>query len=154
MAASTLTPRAKVSENILERLRQLETTVNGEPHEEDEKISHPFTPEVIAVPMPDKFKIPQIPLIPNDHLNRYDSNLFGIPGEIACMAFNSTLADSTREWFGKLKPNSIASWNDVKKAFRAQYIGVKKMSTPKERLKNVHVPGPGPNETLKDWLAR
>lgn len=44
-------------------------------------------------------------------------NLYEVPGEIACRTFDYTLSDAARNWYSKLKPNSIGSWNDLKKAF-------------------------------------
>lgn len=154
----TLYSGAKVTENILSCMRELEITMNGEPREEVEKVTHPFTAAVMAVPVHDKFKLPTIPLYDgttdlDDHLRRYDTylNLYGVLGEIACRAFDYTLSNAIRNGYSKLKPNSINSWNDLKKAFRDQYIGVKKIATPKERFLSMYQ---GPNETLKEWLAR
>lgn len=71
--ATTLNSGAKVTENLLSRMTELEITGNGELREEVEEVTHPFTAEVMAVPVPDKFKLPTMPLYdgttdPNDHL--------------------------------------------------------------------------------------
>lgn len=47
--------------------------MNGEPREEVEEVTHPFTVEVMTVHILDKFKLPIMPLYdgmtdPNDHL--------------------------------------------------------------------------------------
>ncbi|GMN57652.1 hypothetical protein TIFTF001_026757 [Ficus carica] len=93
--AITLNSGAKVTENLLSRMTELDITVNGEPREEVEEVTHPFIAEVMAIPIPDKFKLPTMPL-----------------------TFDYTLSDLAKNWYSKLKPNFIGSWNDLKKAFR------------------------------------
>lgn len=69
----TLNSVAKVTENLLSRMRELEITVNGEPREKVKEVTHPFIAEVIAVLIPKKFKLPTMRLYdgttdPIDHL--------------------------------------------------------------------------------------
>ncbi|GMN53775.1 hypothetical protein TIFTF001_022916 [Ficus carica] len=69
---TTLNSGAKVTDNLLSRMRELEITVNSEPCEEVEEVTHPFTVEVMTIPIPDKFKLPTMPLYdgmtdPDDH---------------------------------------------------------------------------------------
>lgn len=113
---TTLNSGAKVTENLLSRMRELEITVNSEPCEEVEEVTHPFTVEVMTIPIPDKFKLPTMPLYdgmtdPDDHQWRFDTycNLYRVSGEIACRAFDYTLSDAVRSWYSKLKPSSIGS---------------------------------------------
>ncbi|XP_024025271.1 uncharacterized protein LOC112092707 [Morus notabilis] len=119
---------------------------------------HPFTENIIRVPLPDKYKPPPIPLYdgrsdPDDHLEVYTGHmvLHGYPEEVMCCAFKHHLSDSARRWFRSLKPNLITSWDDLKNAFLTQFIGVKKYIPPKHNLSRVYQ---GPNESLKDWIAR
>ncbi|XP_024024070.1 uncharacterized protein LOC112092340 [Morus notabilis] len=77
--------------------------------------------------------------------------LHGYLEEVMCWAFRNHLSDSARRWFRSLKPNSITSWDDLKNAFLTQFIGVKKYIPPKQNLSMVYQ---GPNESLKDWIAR
>ncbi|XP_024023430.1 uncharacterized protein LOC112092197 [Morus notabilis] len=119
---------------------------------------HLFTENIIQVPLPDKYKSPPIPLYdgrsdPDDHLEVYTGHmvLHGYPKEVMCRAFRNHLSDSARRWFRSLKPNCITSWDDLKNAFLAQFIGVKKYIPPKQNLSRVYQ---GPNESLKDWIAR
>ncbi|XP_024024428.1 uncharacterized protein LOC112092448 [Morus notabilis] len=119
---------------------------------------HPFTENIIRVPLPDKYKSPPIPLYdgrsdPDDHLEVYTGHmvLYGYPEEVMCRTFRNHLSDSARRWFRSLKPNSITSWDDLKNDFLTQFIGVKKYIPPKQNLSRVYQ---GPNESLKDWIAR
>ncbi|XP_024023030.1 uncharacterized protein LOC112092074 [Morus notabilis] len=119
---------------------------------------HPFTENIIRVPLPNKYKSPTIPLYdgrsdPDDHLEVYTGHmvLHGYPEEVMCRAFRNHLSDSARRWFRSLKPNSVTSWDDLKNAFLTQFIGVKKYIPPKQNLSRVYQ---GPNESLKDWIAR
>jgi len=119
---------------------------------------HPFTENIIRVPLPDRYKSPPIPLYdgrsdPDDHLEVYTGHmvLHGYPEEVMCRAFRNHLSDSARRWFRSLKQNSISSWDDLKNAFLTQFVGVKKYIPPKQNLSRVYQ---GPNESLKDWIAR
>lgn len=71
----TLNSRAKVIKNLLRRVKELETTMNHEPRDEIEEVSHLFTAEVMAVSVPNKFKRLTMPLYDgitklDDHLKR------------------------------------------------------------------------------------
>ncbi|GMN54056.1 hypothetical protein TIFTF001_023195 [Ficus carica] len=145
------------AQRLAEQVRTLEPQMNLE-HEEKAIITHPFTPEVMQVLLPDKFKMPQVPLYdgttdPKDHLRRYNSHmsLYVVPGEIACRAFDSTLIGAAARWFRKLRPNTIGSWADLYKAFSSHFVGVNCLPEPKEKLVTMYQ---GSNETLKSWIKR
>lgn len=78
-------------------------------------------------------------------------SLYGVPGEIACRAFDSTLIGAAARWFRKLRPNTIGSWADLCKAFSSHFVGVNCLPEPKEKLVTMYQ---GPNETLKSWIKR
>ncbi|EXB66084.1 hypothetical protein L484_003885 [Morus notabilis] len=155
---------ARLEKQIESRLNNLEQVVGkvAEAVNVDAKMytshDHPFTENIIRVPLPDKYKSPPIPLYdgrsdPDDHLEVYTGHmvLHGYPEEIMCRAFRNHLSDSARRWFRSLKPNSVASWDDLKNVFLTQFIGVKKYIPPKQNLSRVYQ---GPDESLKDWIAR
>ncbi|XP_024029352.1 uncharacterized protein LOC112093952 [Morus notabilis] len=119
---------------------------------------HLFTENIIQVSLHDKYKPPPIPLYdgrsdPNNHLEIYMGHivLHRYPEEVMCCAFRNHLSDSARRWFRSLKLNSITSWDDLKNAFLTQFIGVKNYIPPKQNLSRVYQ---GPNESLRDWIAR
>ncbi|XP_024020104.1 uncharacterized protein LOC112091244 [Morus notabilis] len=119
---------------------------------------HPFTEEVMAPPLPDKYRSPPIPPYdgrgdPDDHMEMYTGHmlLHGYTEEIMCRAFRNHLTDSARRWFRTLRPNFISSWDELKEAFSLQFIGVKKYVPPKQNLTTIYQK---PNESLREWLAR
>ncbi|EXB37478.1 hypothetical protein L484_001143 [Morus notabilis] len=119
---------------------------------------HPFTAEIMAPPLPDKYRSPLIPPYDGrgdlgDHLEMYIGHmlLHGYAEEIICRAFRNDLTDFARRWFRTLKPSSISSWNERKEAFSLQFIGVKKYVPPKQNLTTIYQK---PNESLKEWLAK
>ncbi|XP_024023663.1 uncharacterized protein LOC112092251 [Morus notabilis] len=141
---------ARLEKQIGSRLNNFEQVVGkvAEAVNVDAKMytshDHPFTENIIQVPLPDKYKTPLIPLYdgrsdPDDHLEVYTGHmvLYGYPEEVMCCAFRNHLFDSARRWFRSLKLNSITSWDDLKNAFLTQFIGVKRYIPPKQSLSKV-----------------
>ena len=84
------------------------------------KINSPFTISVNSCPLPQKFRIPQIESYdgveePLDHLETFKTlmHLQGVPNEIICRAFPTTLKGPTRIWFSRLMPNSINTFKEL-----------------------------------------
>lgn len=82
-----------------------------------QRTNHPFTPKVMARPLPEKFKPPQMEMFdggkdPLDHLEAYKThmNLQAAPDKIMCRAFPTTIKGSARVWFSRLKPGSISNF--------------------------------------------
>ncbi|XP_024026719.1 uncharacterized protein LOC112093118 [Morus notabilis] len=99
---------------------------------------HPFSAEIMAPPLPDKYRSPSIPPYdgrrdPDDHLEMYTGHML------------------LHGWFRTLRPNSISSWDELKEAFSLQFIGVKKYVPPKQNLTAIYQKS---NESLREWLAR
>ncbi len=70
------------------------------------KIDSPFTKTVISFPLPSKFRMPFLETFdgtkdPIDHLKSFKTMmcLQGVPDEIMCRAFPTTLKGSARIWF-------------------------------------------------------
>lgn len=136
-----------------EQLGQLEEAMHVEKKVPDTHNYH-FTQEIMEVPLPDKFRTPQMALYegktnPNDHLELYIGHmvLHGYSEEIMYRAFRNTLFGAARRCFIKLQPNSITSWEDLKRAFSNQFLGVKRFVVPKQ---NLTIMFQGPQETLKE----
>ncbi|XP_024022417.1 uncharacterized protein LOC112091911 [Morus notabilis] len=132
---------ARLEKQIRSRLNNFEQVVGkvAEAVNVDAKMytsyDHPFIESIIRVPLPDKYKSPPIPLYdgrsdPDDHLEVYTGHmvLHGYPEEVMCRAFRNHLFD-----------------------LRGGGSGVKKYIPPKQNLSRVYQ---GPNEPLKDWIAR
>ena len=80
----------------------------------------PFTTSVNSFPLPQKFRMPQIKSYdevkdPLDHLETFKTlmHLQGVPDEIMCRAFPTTLKGPARIWFSMLMPNSINTFKEL-----------------------------------------
>ena len=78
-----------------------------------------FTPSINSFPLPQKFRMPQIKSYdrvedPLDHLETFKTlmHLQGVPDEIMCRVFPTTLKGPAKIWFSRLTPSSI---NNFKK---------------------------------------
>ena len=76
------------------------------------------------------FPLPQIESYdgvkdPLDHLETFKTlmHLQGVPDEIMCRAFPTTLKGPTRIWFNRLTPNSINTFNELSAQFTSHFIG-------------------------------
>ena len=88
------------------------------------KIDSPFTVSITSHLLPSKFKMPTLYSYdgmrdPCDHIATLKTtmHLQGVPDEIMCRAFLTTLKGSARVWFGKLPSNTIASFQELSKLF-------------------------------------
>ena len=61
---------------------------------------------------------------PLDHLKSFKTlmHLQGIPDEIMCKAFPTTLKGSVRIWFSRLTPNSIGTFKELGTQFVSHFI--------------------------------
>ena len=94
------------------------------------KIDSPFTLSVNSFPLPQKFRMPQIESYdgvkdPFDHLETFKTlmHLQGVPDEIMCRAFPTTLKGPTRIWFSRLTPSSINTFKELSAQFTSHFIG-------------------------------
>ncbi|XP_042958151.1 uncharacterized protein LOC122293724 [Carya illinoinensis] len=83
----------------------------------------------MAVPLPPKFKVPQIDMYDGsrdhmDHLDNFKAHmtLHDFPGEITYRAFPLNLKRIARDWFGTLQPGSINSFEELAKQFLTQFM--------------------------------
>ena len=90
----------------------------------------PFMPFNNSHPLPSKFKMPSLDLYdgtrdPCDHIATFKTtmHLQGVPDEIMCRAFPTTLKGPARVWFSKIPPNSVNSFNELSKLFVNNFIG-------------------------------
>ena len=78
-------------------------------------------------------------------------HLQGVPDEIMCKAFLTTLKGSTRARFGKLPPNTIASFQELSKLFVNNFIGGQQYKWSSSILLNIKQ---GDNESLQNFICR
>ena len=90
----------------------------------------PFTTQVNSCPPPQKFRMPQVESYdgvkdPLDHLETFKTlmHLQGVPDEIMCRAFPTTLRGAVRIWFSRLMPNSINTFKELSAQFTSHFIG-------------------------------
>ena len=62
---------------------------------------------------------------PLDHLETFKTliHLQGVPDEIMCRAFPTTLKGAVRIWFSRLTPNSINTFKELSTQFTSHFIG-------------------------------
>ena len=89
-----------------------------------------FTIPVNSYPVPQKFQMPQIESYdgvndPLDHLETFKTliHLQGVPDEIMCRAFPTTLKGPARIWFSRLMLNSINTFKELSAQFTSHFIG-------------------------------
>ena len=94
------------------------------------KTDSPFTIPVNSYPLPQKFRMPQIESYDGvkdllDHLETFKTlmHLQGVPDEIMCRAFPTTLKGAARIWFSRLTPNSINTFKELSAQFTSHFIG-------------------------------
>ena len=94
------------------------------------RTNSPFTASFNGHPLPPKFKMPFLDLYdgtrdPFNHITTFKTtmHLQGVPDEIMCKAFLTTLKGPARVWFNKIPPNTVSSFKDLSKLFVNNFIG-------------------------------
>ena len=89
-----------------------------------------FIASINSHPLPSKFKMPSLDSYngtcnPCDHIATFKTtmHLQGVPNEIMCRAFPTTLKGPTRVWFSKISPNTVGSFEELSKLFINNFIG-------------------------------
>jgi len=121
-------------------------------------IASPFTDQITTVRLPEKFQVPSIATFTEiedlaKHLDNYRAhlNLHGTPKELACRAFPFTLFKNARDWFKKLPPKSIDSFDALGRKFLIQFLTGRIRNKPYSHLLTL---GQHDNESLKDFIMR
>ena len=88
-----------------------------------------------------------------DHLESFKTlmHLQGIPDEIMCRAFPTTLKGPARVWFSRLMPNSISSFKELSAQFASHFIGGHRYKKSTACLMNIKQ---WENETLRSYITR
>ena len=90
---------------------------------------------------------------PLDHLESFKTlmHLQGVPDEIICRAFPTTLKGPTRIWFSRLTPNSISTFKELSAQFASHFIEGHKYKKSTACLISIKQ---REDETLKSYIAR
>ncbi|KAL2542874.1 Gag-pol polyprotein [Abeliophyllum distichum] len=130
MAASSVQDTPDELELMRQRLAELEAKQKNASEEYTTDIHSPFTEDILAKPLPEKLKIPQLTSYndgndPVGHLDRYTSwmELQRASDAIMCRAFPLTFGNRAMRWFKKLPQRSIRSWNDLSGQFISTFMG-------------------------------
>ena len=118
----------------------------------------PFTASINGYPLPPKFKMPSLDSYdgahdPFDHIATFKTtmHLQGIPDEIMCRAFPTTLKGPARVWFSKIPPNTVSFFEELSKLFVNNFIGGQRH---KRSLSSLLTIEQGENESLRSFITR
>ncbi|XP_075659145.1 uncharacterized protein LOC142629030 [Castanea sativa] len=78
-------------------------------------------------------------------------HLQGVPDEIMCRAFPTTLKGPTRIWFSRLTPNSIGTFKELSAQFASHFIGGHMYKKSTACLMNIRQ---WEDKTLRSYIAR
>ena len=122
------------------------------------KTDSPFTTSVNSFPLPQKFHMPHIESYdgvkdPLDHLETFKTlmHLQGVPDEIMCRAFPTTLKGPARIWFSRLTPNSINTFKELSAQFTSHFIGGHRYKRSTTCLMSIEQ---REDETLRSYITR
>ena len=122
------------------------------------RIDSPFTASINGHPFPPKFKMPSLDLYdgtrdPFDHIATFKTtmHLQGVPDEIMCRAFTTTLKGPVRVWFSKIPPNAVSSFEELSKLFVNNFIGGQRHKRSSSSLLTIEQ---GENESFRSFITR
>ena len=94
------------------------------------RTNSPFITSINSHPLSSKFKMPSLDSYdgtrdPCDHIATFKTtmHLQGVPIEIMCRAFPTTLKGLARVWFSEITPNTVSSFEELSKLFVNKFIG-------------------------------
>ena len=104
----------------------------------------PFIASIITHPLPSKFKMPTLDLYDGTHdsynhiaMFKTTMHLQGVPNEIMCRVFLTTLKCPAKVWFSKLLPNTITSFQELSKLFVNNFIWGQRQKCSSSNLLNI-----------------
>jgi len=119
---------------------------------------HPFTNDIIATPLPNKWRGLTMNLYdgstdPDEHLNifRTQMTLYTIDRTVWCKVFPTSLREGPLGWFSDLPPNSITSFDALELKFTTQYATSRPHRTSSMSLLNIKLER---GESLRTFMDR
>ena len=116
-----------------------------------------FIASITSHPLPSKYKMPTSDSYdgtrdPYDHIAKFKTtmHLQGVPNEIMCRVFPTTLKGPTLVWFSKLPPNTITSFQELSKLFVNNFIGGQRQNRSSSNLLNIEW---GENESMRTFIS-
>ena len=118
----------------------------------------PFTASINGHPLPLKFKMPSLDSHdgthdPFDHIATFKTIMHfqGVPEEIMCRAFPTTLKGLAQVWFSKIPPNIVSSFEELSKLFINNFIGRQRHKCSSSSLLTIEQ---RENESLRSFITR
>ena len=118
----------------------------------------PFTALINGHPLLPKFKMPSLDSYDGtrdlfNHIATFKTtmHLQGVPDEIMCRAFPTTLKGPVRVWFCKIAPNSVSFFEELSKLFVNNFIGGQRHKRSSSSLLTIKQ---GENESLRSFITR
>ena len=118
----------------------------------------PFTASINSHPLLPKFKMPSFDSYdgmhdPFDHIATFKTtmHLQGVPDEIMCRTFPTTLKRLARLWFSKIPPNIVSSFEELSKLFVNNFIRGQRHKRSSSSLLTIKQ---GKNESLRSFITR
>ena len=119
-----------MKENIDMKMSALRGQVSINLDELVQRTDSLFIAQVTSFPLPAKFQMPQVKAYDGsrdslDHLESFKTlmHLQGIPDEIMCRVFPTTLKGPTKVWFSKLTLNTVSTFKELSRHFVMHFIG-------------------------------
>ncbi|KAM6555168.1 hypothetical protein CsatB_015930 [Cannabis sativa] len=109
------------------------------------------------LPIPAKFKMPTCKYTgsedPLTHVENFkiQMDLQGIRDDLRCRIFPATLTDTAQQWFTKLPPGRITSWDEFEGLFYTQFSSARQIPA---ELGDLVAIKQKPDEPLKDYIQR
>ena len=142
----------KVMDEMRENMRRA-NPVDDLVHQTDS----PFTTSINSYPLPPKFKMPSLDSYdgtrdPFDHIATFKTMMYlqGVPNEIMCRAFLTTLKVPIRVWFSKIPPNTESSFEELSKLFVNNFIRGQRHKRFQSNLLTIEQ---GENESLQSFIT-
>ena len=141
-------------------MKEMKDSIRRENHVDDlvHRTDSPFIVSITSHPLPSKFKMHTLDSYdgmrdPYDHIAMLNMNMHiqGVPDEIMCKAFPTTLKGPARVWFGKLPPNTITLFQKLSKFSINNFIGGQRHKRSSSNLLNIEQ---GENESLRTFINR
>ena len=116
-----------------------------------------FTASINGHPLPPKFKMPSLDSYDGTHdlfnhiaTFKTTMHLQGVPDEIMCKSFPTTLKVPARVWFSKIPLNSVNSFEELSKLFVNNFIGGQRHKRFSSSMLTIEQ---GENESLRSFIT-
>ncbi|XP_062119251.1 uncharacterized protein LOC133833001 [Humulus lupulus] len=151
-------PNIQAQLDLLTRLVRYLTAPKLTNIEIERQRGSPFPDHINQLPIPVKFKMPTWKMYigledPVSHVHNFElqTDLQRVRNDARCRIFPTTLSEITQQWFFKLHPGSITSWDRFVCTFYSQFSSA--MPLPIEPNDLVDIKHKD-NEPLKDYIQR